>query len=303
MCSLHPIPTATAWDQTASAMACVVRWSPGSLFTGVIAQCTCELQTTAKNLQGIAYLGLTGLLAAGKAITDTNKSYVVKRWKAYCEGSSITNELSDIGMDTSVRIVMSVQSRLHQTNVGRMWARRVISHNTYPQGLRDQLLMVYDYVGMKASQMMAKYLTTSPLVLVLPGVIDDAVRFKTAYDAVKTRQGEAEFLYTRLMGMGEELNHFRFPDLYYCAINYYKSIGALGGPDGKFVKSQLETKTEASLLDKYCRISSANSGISESQLHAWVENAARVGGVVQEEDLRVVRRKLKRKREEAEDLE
>lgn len=186
-----------------------------------------------------------------------------------------------------MRIVMSVQSRLHQTNVGRMWARRVINATTSPQGLRDQILMVYDYVGMKASQMMAKYLTTSPLVLVLPGVIDDAERFKTAYDNVKASQGEAEFPYTRLMGRGEELNHARFPDLYNCAISYYKSIGALGGPDGKFVKSQLETKTEASLLDKYCRISSANSGISESQLQVWVENAARVGGVVQEEDVRM----------------
>lgn len=91
MCANHPITTATAWDQTASAMACVVKWSPGSLFTGVVTDCTSEGQTTAKNLQGIAYLGLAGLLAAGKAITEINKAYVMKRWKAYCEGSSITN--------------------------------------------------------------------------------------------------------------------------------------------------------------------------------------------------------------------
>jgi len=76
------------------------------------------------------------------------------------------------------------------------------------------------------------------------------------------------------MGYGEELNHAKFPDLYYCAISYYNSIGAIGGKDGKFVKSSLETRTEASILDRYCKISAAGSGISDTHLATWVAHTA-----------------------------
>lgn len=97
------------------------------------------------------------------------------------------------------------------------------------------------------------------------------------------------------------MNHAKFPDLYYCAIYYYKSLGALGGKDGKFVKSNLETKTEASVLEKYCRISTAGSGISEEHLERWVANAAAMGGSVSAEDLRRARKKLKRKHDDSDD--
>lgn len=284
-----------------SAMSCVLKWSPTSSFDEVVGACECEGQHTAKTLQGVAFLGLAGLLAIGKAVTDVNKVFLVKHWAAYCESSSITNEISQAGYDSLTRIILTVQPKLHQTALGRIWAQRVIDTTWNPIGLRDQILMVYDYVGMKASQMMYKYLSTAPLVLVIPNVMDDARRFKASYEDLKTSRGESAFPYTRLMGKGEELNHAKFPDLYYCAVNYYKSIGAIGGKDGKFIRSNIETKTEASILDKYCKISAAGDGISEAHLATWTANAAEVGGHVGEEDLKKIRRRLKRKHEESED--
>uniref|UniRef100_A0A2S2RAX8 Uncharacterized protein n=1 Tax=Sipha flava TaxID=143950 RepID=A0A2S2RAX8_9HEMI len=196
---------------------------------------------------------------------------------------------------------MTVQPKLHQTAIGRAWAQRVISNECNPIGIKSQVIMIYEYAGMKASQIMYKYLSTGPLVLVLNNVMDDARRSKAAYEGVRQQRGEEAFPYTRLMGAGDELNHSKFPDLYYCAISYYKSIGAIGGRDGKFVKSSLETRTEASVLDKYCKIAATGSGISESHLNTWMANAAEVGGHVDEEDLKKVRRKLKRKHEDSED--
>ncbi|KAF0692792.1 Uncharacterized protein FWK35_00035561, partial [Aphis craccivora] len=201
-----------------------------------------------------------------------------------------------------VKVVLrGVAPKLHQTAIGRAWAQHVIDNECNPTGIKAQILMIYDHVGMKASQMMYKYLSTGPLVLVLPNVMDDARRFKAAYKTLKAQRGEEAFPYTRLMGAGDGLNHARFPDLYYCAINYYKSIGAIGGKDGKFIKSSLETKTEASVLDKYCKISASGSGISEAHLTVWVANAAEVGGHVDEEDLKKVKRRLKRKHEDSDD--
>ncbi|KAL4082667.1 hypothetical protein QTP88_029728 [Uroleucon formosanum] len=163
-------------------------------------------------------------------------------------------------MDGMTRLIMGVQPRLHQTAIGREWAQQAISSPCNPQGLKAQILMVYDFVGMKACQLMYKYLGTGPLVLVLPNVMEDTRRFKAAYDNLKAARGEVDFPYTRLMGMGEELNHAKYPDLYYCAIGYYKYIGSIGGKDGKFIKSNLETKTEAAVLDKYYKISASGSG-------------------------------------------
>lgn len=115
MCAEHVIPDVTQWDQALSAMACVAKWSPVDSFLEVVSSCTCEGQHTSKNLQGVAFLGLAGLLVVGKAATEVNKSYLVKRWTAYCESSSITNELSPAGFDSLTRIAMTAQPKLHQT--------------------------------------------------------------------------------------------------------------------------------------------------------------------------------------------
>lgn len=112
---------------------------------------------------------------------------------------------------------------------------------------------------------------------------------------------EDDFPYTRLMGLGEELNHSKFPDFYYCTINYYKNLGALGGKDGRFVRSNLETKTEASVLDKYCKTAATGANISDSQLQKWVSNAEALGATVNEEDVKRVKRRLKRKRSDSDD--
>jgi len=192
-CPLHLIEGATSWDQVMSAMACVAKWSPTSMFSQIVTSCDCEGQDNAKVLQGVAFLGMAGLLVIGKAASDVNKSYLTKRWMAYCEGSSITNEISPAGLDGLIRVVMMVQPKLHQTATGREWAKRVIDSECNPLGIKAQVLMIYDYVGMKASQVMYKYLSTAPLDLVLPNVIDDARRFKAAYEAVKAARGEQDF--------------------------------------------------------------------------------------------------------------
>lgn len=105
----------------------------------------------------------------------------------------MTNELSAIGIDMITRIAMAVQPKLHQTAIGRLWAQRLLDQPCTPTGLKDQIVMVYDYIGMKASQMMYKYLSTAPLVLVLPGVIEDASRFKAAYEDLMGTRGPANF--------------------------------------------------------------------------------------------------------------
>ena len=301
ICQTHRSEGVTTFDQVMSAMSCVLRWSPTDLFDSIKEDCICEGQDDTRILQGVAFLGMCGLLVIAKSATELNKPYLVKRWMAYCSGESVVNELSAAGMDGMIRIVMGVQQRLHQTELGRAWAQRAIDTECNPLGLKAQILMVYDYVGMKAAQLMYKYIGIGPLVLVLPSVMEDCRRFKQAYDTLSAARGPSAFPYTRLMGLGDELNHAKFPDLYYCAVGYYKAAGGVGGKDGKFVKSVLETNTDASLLDKYYRITASGSGISDTHLTAWTANASELGGYVDEEAVKRTKRKLKRKIEESED--
>lgn len=140
---------------------------------------------------------------------------------------------------------------------------------------------------------MYSYLATGPLALVVPSVYDDAKAFKAAYERLWSEEGEG-FPFTRLMGRGERLNHAHFPDLYYCAVSSSKRAGALGGKAGNFSMSNLPTKADSALLDKVCRHASADLELSDSNLARWKTAAEEMGASVSDQDLKRVKRKLRR---------
>lgn len=138
-------------------------------------------------------------------------------------------------------IVMLSILDIHQTDLGKKYIKAVISGQTYPSKLKDQIILVYSYQGMKASVLMNTYLEQAPIVLCINNVFNEAVRFRQAYNDLLESQG-TDFPYLRILGAGMELNHSSYPDLYFCAITYYKGAGTLGDK-GNFVRSTIQTVT------------------------------------------------------------
>lgn len=178
--------------------------------------------------------------------------------------------ISEAQQDGLTRLVMDAQGRLHQTAMGRIISEWVISHpDLKPEGIRDQITLVYSYAGLKTATLMYAYINLAPLVHALPAVRDEAVKFKTAYEVLRGKLGES-FPYARLLGQANELNHANYPDLYFCATYHYAEAGALGAP-GNFARSSLATQTSAKVLTKYCRLSAEGAGLTEQHVHAWKE--------------------------------
>lgn len=50
-----------------------------------------------------------------------------------------------------IGMLIEAQPRLYQTQQGRIFAERVISADTNPPKVKDQVNMVYHYTGMKAA--------------------------------------------------------------------------------------------------------------------------------------------------------
>jgi len=243
-------------------------------------------------VQTITFLGLAGFLCIAKEITKPNKVYVSKRWTAYCAGAGVINAVSEIKMNELVSDVIEVQARLHQTALGRPFARRVLDHKMVPQKIKDQIVLVYTFAGMKASVTMYSYLSTGPLALVLPSVYEDARNFKTVYEALRTSSEDINFPYTQLMGGGENLNHAHFPDLYYCAVSSSKRSGALGDRKGNFAMSSLPTRADTAVLDRLCKHASAGLELSDHSLARWKTAAEEMGATVSDQDLKRVKKKL-----------
>lgn len=215
----HSSPDIEAVDQVMSAMTCLVQYIPDGVFKQAAISCPCPAGSTPVRKQAVAFLGLAGYLSVAKEITDTNKSYISKRWHAFCNGEKVTNIIPDTSMETLVKVAMNAQYHLHQTDIGRLWCRILLERSTFPEKLKDQILMVYKYSGMKAAHLMNSYLGMAPVALALSAVGANAVAFRIAYDQLQEAEG-ANFPYTKLLGRGHELNNANFPDLYYCALTY-----------------------------------------------------------------------------------
>lgn len=202
----------------------MLKTTSDELFAETSRICTCPTATTLMYLQYVSRPG--GFLCVAKEITESNKAYVEKRWSTHCVSTGITNLLTQERMAQLMTIIRSAQPRLHQTSVGRDWARLALEMRMYPDKIKDQFIMVYSYSGMKACILMDTYLGTAPVVLAIPAVRQDAAQFKAAHTSVQIVEG-VNFPYTRLFGRGQELNHSLFPDLYYCALKHYSDAGAL----------------------------------------------------------------------------
>jgi len=83
-----------------------------------------------------------------------------------------------------------------------------------PTKIKDQIDMVYKYVGMKASVLMRSFINLGPLVLALENVRAQAKAFKVTYDTLQAQE-QTNFSYLKLQGKWQDLNHGTYPDLYY----------------------------------------------------------------------------------------
>lgn len=52
-----------------------------------------------------------------------------------------------------------------------------LSEDVTPVKVKDQVLLIFRYAGMKASVMMNEYLLSTPLVMTSPSVRTDAINF------------------------------------------------------------------------------------------------------------------------------
>lgn len=59
-----------------------------------------------------------GIMCTAKEVTDTNKSYLDKRWKALCASMGMTDNLDISYTDTLTSIIIDAQPSLYQTDVG-----------------------------------------------------------------------------------------------------------------------------------------------------------------------------------------
>lgn len=112
--------------------------------------------------------------------------------------------------------------------------------------------------------------------------------------------GTEDFPYARILGKGEDLNHAKFPDLYYCAITHYKSAGLLG-TEGNFIQSDVAPDTSKAMLDKYCKITPGGAALDADSITQWVQNASDLGLSVSNEDVNRMRKRLKRKKGDSSD--
>lgn len=298
----HVVPGLTAYDQVMSAVASIMNAAPRGMFREVATGCVCEDQLTPMRAQAISFLGMTGALCIAKEINGKNKSYVSKRWSAYCSGNGVQTLLTDVQMEALVRLVVDVQGRLHQTDMGKQIVQWVINHpDMQPSGMRDQVMLVYTHAGMKAASLMYAYINLAPIVLALPAVREEAVAFKAAYESLKDKLGE-QFPYARLLGRANLLNHASYPDLYFCATYHYTESGTLGAP-GNFIRTNVTTQTSTKVLTKYCRLSAESAGLTEQHVTAWREAEEGLGLTVTDGDAQDVIRRLKRKSRDEEDDE
>lgn len=179
-----------------------------------------------------------------KEVTDANRTYLEKRWKALCASIGINDELDVHTCDNLTLLIMDAQKHLLQTDTGRKVLQMCIQVPLHPTELKDQVLLIFRYAGIKASMMMQQYILSTPLVLAIPSVKIDIINFKRVYDMEFEREGEA-FPYVRILGKAQGLNHANYTDLYFCAIAYYLSTGA-PNTAGQFVRSNLKTKAPQS---------------------------------------------------------
>lgn len=142
---------------------------------------------TLKRLQ--ALLGMGGLLIVGKQVDDKNKEYLSSRRKAYCASAGVTNMLGEKSIGLMVKIIMSAQKLLYQTSVGREYATRVIDQTVNPEKLRDQIIMIYQYCGMKAAVLMSPYIGLALIVLAIPEILKQTKQFKPSYEHFQQAEG------------------------------------------------------------------------------------------------------------------
>lgn len=235
---------------------------------------------------------MEGLMTIAKEVSDQNKEHLLKRWNAYCASAKILSLLEEGTIRTLTGMIMNAQIRLYQTEIGRILAKRAIHGELSPPKLKDQVDLVYKFMGMSVTVLMRSYISLGLLVSALENVKTQAKNFKTVYDELQKKE-ETEFPYMKIMGRGQELRHGEYPDLYFCAMFHYDAIGALG-PNGRFTKTDVTTLTSRKLLEKYAKWSAAGTSISEHSINAWREAARELGVEFNENDVTHVAKKLKR---------
>lgn len=170
---------------------------------------------------------------------------------------------------------------------------------TYPGRLREQVLLVYTYHGMKASILMNYYLEQAPIVLCINNVLTEVIRLRQEYKALLEKEKQ-DFPYLKILGRGSELNHSTYPDLYFCAITFYKGAGTLGD-QGNFVRSTVQTVTPQRTLEKFCDVASGTSTITAESVDSWRQVAQQLGLSLSADAVARVARRLKREQSDSED--
>lgn len=294
----------TYLEAVTNSLASMMGEVPADLFSTVIE--ARELGDTsmrdAASKNTLRFLAMAGLCVLGKPITRSpdNTEYLRKRWKALCAGAGIsdTNPGTREIMDT----IEIYQTWIHeQPLIKRKWVQTALDcDRPCFRDVKSQALLVWEFSGMKSYQLMRELTSTPVAALTLEAVHRQALNFRTAWEAIAARLGDTmPYAYV----LGEDLTsiqHRLYPDLYHCAITKAIKDGRLGS-QGAYIKSQVQTQLQPSLLDKHLVEFKATSVIDPE---VGVRRLAELGLLVTEDDIkRVTKRKRRRNRDSSSEEE
>lgn len=122
------------------------------------------------------------------------------------------------------------------------------------EAVLQQVLMVWEFSSLKAVQYMERFIRSHCRALEIPVVLDQAVELHRQWNAAS--DGDTKLKYSRVINSAAhtDLNHAKYPDLYYAAVHLAKVQGLVGA---NFQVSSSHPATQKDLIDKYVNIIAA----------------------------------------------
>lgn len=203
--------------------------------------------------QGILATILSSYMTMAKPVTQQNTPAFVKRWTAALAAVGVVDLVSPTSWSGIVSLAKRFQNIIH----GRPDLRAEIvdrllqvTHIGLSGAVINQIKLVWDFSSLKAIQYMDVFINSYCRALEVPAVLKQALDLRTHWRAALLEDPLLMYCRVRDPGCHPELNHARYPDLYYAAISYAKAHKRIGE---NFQMSAAHVSSYAALIDKYIK--------------------------------------------------
>lgn len=152
-------------DYVTSAMAALIGKAPAGCYGGMDKMPDLnKVERDGDGRQVLAFVAMAGFCSMAKPITlnPDNSDYLQKRWKAACASAGLEERpmLTKDAKDC-IQVFQDWIGPRHE--IKRMWARTLLDNDVANVDLKDQILLVWRYYGMKSCQMMAEFIGQASL--------------------------------------------------------------------------------------------------------------------------------------------